>query len=217
MVPSLTTYIEGLLKELDALPPARKNRLERLATYLRASEPGVPQLVFVCTHNSRRSQIAQVWAAVAAAYYGIDLRTYSGGTETTAFNPRAVAALRRAGFTIDDAPGENPHYRVTYADRLPALACWSKTYDDPANPVRDFAAIMTCAEADADCPFIPGAALRLSLTYEDPKEADGTEQEAARYDERVRQIGTEVFYAMRSAKAEPPPGDEDRYPRTLYL
>jgi arsenate reductase len=123
------------------------------------------------------------------------VESYSGGTEVTAFNPRAVAALARAGFQIEDPGGENPHYRVRYAPEAPALACFSKVYDDPANPEADFAAVMTCAQAEAACPFIPGAT-RIALPYQDPKEADGTPAEGARYDERVRQIGGELIYAM---------------------
>ena len=56
---------------------------------------------------------------------------------------------------------------------------------------------MTCSDADENCPFIPGAEMRLPLTYEDPKEADDKPEERAVYDERVRQIGREIFYAMQ--------------------
>jgi arsenate reductase len=201
LLPPLDHYATQIIRDGDTIPPERKARLDRLTDYLRKTE--APRLTFICTHNSRRSQIAQVWATVAAAYYGIELEAYSGGTEVTAFNPRAVAALERTGFRVEPTgDAANPRYQITYAEGLPPLECWSKSYDDPANPDRDFAALMTCSEADAGCPFIPGAAFRLPLTYADPKEADGTDQEMERYDERVREIGGEVFYAVGGGGAQ---------------
>lgn len=139
--------------------------------------------------------MAQLWAATAAAHFGVEpVCTYSGGTEATAFNPRAVAALKRAGFEIQNPGGDNPRYRVTYAAGGPVLECFSKTYDDALNPSDGFAAIMTCSEADEACPVVHGAALRSRLRYEDPKVADGTPGEAAVYDERCLQIAGEMLY-----------------------
>jgi arsenate reductase len=197
--PVLEAYVNQLREEQDLIPATRKNQLKQLAEYIHqkrsAQEP--VRLNFICTHNSRRSHLSQIWAATAVAYLGLDrIQTYSGGTEATAFNPRAVAALERAGFQIEDPGGDNPHYRVSFSSEAAPLECFSKTFDDPFNPEKDFAAIMTCSDADENCPFIPGAEFRLSLPYEDPKEADGTPEEANRYDERVRQIGRELFYAM---------------------
>lgn len=195
--PELKNYIENLLPEIAAISETRKKSLERVANYIskkRAADEDV-DLTFICTHNSRRSHFGQIWAAAAAAWYGIDgIYTYSGGTEATAFNPRAVAAAQRAGFQIRNPGGENPHYEVSFAENGPVLECFSKTYDDPYNPQSDFAAIMTCSDADENCPFIPGAELRAPITYEDPKAADDTPAETARYDERCRQIAVEMFY-----------------------
>jgi arsenate reductase len=197
--PELQEYIASMKPEMERIPESRKRTLEHMAVYIRERlETGDPvNLTFICTHNSRRSHMAQLWAATAAAYYGVDgVNTYSGGTEATAFNPRAVAALRRAGFHIEDPGGDNPRYQVTYAPDGPEMICFSKEYDHPHNPQKQFAAIMTCAEADENCPFIPGAGFRLSIPYDDPKEADGTPDEQVRYDERCRQIGREMFYAL---------------------
>lgn len=195
--PELKNYIKDLLPEMAGISETRKNSLERVANYIakkRAAGEEV-HLTFICTHNSRRSHFGQIWAATAAAWYGIDrVFTYSGGTEATAFNPRAVAAAERAGFKIKNPGGDNPHYEVSFAENGLVLACFSKTYDDPHNPQSDFAAIMTCSDADENCPFIPGAELRAPITYEDPKAADGTPAETARYDERCRQIAMEMFY-----------------------
>lgn len=197
--PRLRAYADLLTGEYGLIPNERRELLARLADYIeRRRRAGPPaRLHFICTHNSRRSHLSQLWATVAAAYFGLnDIATFSGGTEATAFNARAVAALERAGFQIDHPGGDNPRYRVSFSDDAPPVLSYSKVFDDPVNPRRGFAAVMTCAEADAGCPVVPGAEFRLALTYDDPKEADGTPEEAARYDERVRQIGRELFYAM---------------------
>ncbi len=194
----LSSYVEGLVSEVDLIPSARKEKLQQLASYVdsRRSADRIA-LNFICTHNSRRSHLAQIWAAAAAYYHGVArIQTFSGGTEATAFNPRAVAAMKRAGFQIIAGEGDNPIYSVSYADDAESLVCFSKVYDHPTNPRSKFAAIMTCSEADENCPFIPGVELRLPLTYEDPKVADDTPAETERYDERVRQIGREIFYAF---------------------
>lgn len=201
--PKLKTYIEAFLPETESVPKTRKRSLDAIAEYIlrKTSSGREVRLNFICTHNSRRSHFGQIWASVAAAFYGIDnVQTYSGGTESTAFNPRAVAALARAGFEVENPGGENPRYRVRFAPEGPVLACFSKTYDDPVNPQRDFAAVMTCSEADENCPFIPGAELRVPITYEDPKAADGTPAETASYDERCRQIAVEMFYLLSTVK-----------------
>jgi arsenate reductase len=200
MYPTLRQYVESLPDDAARIPEARKVDLARLAEYV-ASVPAA-HLVFICTHNSRRSHFAQVWAAAAAHRFGVgEVFTYSGGTETTAVNRRAVAALERAGFQVERADvGDNPRYLVSFAPDAPPVECFSKQYDHPANPKHDFAAVMTCAEADAGCPFIPGAAFRIALAYEDPKAADDTPEEQQRYDERCRQIGAELYYAFSLLK-----------------
>ncbi|MEM9731475.1 MAG: protein-tyrosine-phosphatase, partial [Myxococcota bacterium] len=125
---------------------------------------------------------------------------FSGGTETTAFNPRAVAAMERAGFVIETPGGENPRYLVSYADGAEPIACFSKVYDDPVNPSEGFAAVMTCSSADEACPVVQGAAERVSITYEDPKASDDTPEETDTYDARCRQIATEMLFVFSRVK-----------------
>ena len=200
----LSKLIQQLRSEAALIPPERKLLLEQFAEYIRTNKEGDIYLNFICTHNSRRSHLAMIWAAVAADVFALppntgpsgQVHTYSGGTEATAFNPRAVAALERAGFQVGNPGGDNPHYLIAYSVTRPPLECWSKTWDDPINPARNFAAIMTCSDADENCPFIPGVNLRLALTYEDPKVADDTPAEVQKYDERLRQIGREILYAF---------------------
>lgn len=201
----LASYIDKeVLSDFDMIADTRKAALAKIAAYVsdKKAENIESDLNFICTHNSRRSHISQIWAATAAAYYGFSgsVNTYSGGTEATAFNPRAVAAIQRAGFMVENPGGENPRYAVTFESGSIPMLCYSKKYDDQESELAEFVAVMTCSEADQNCPYIPNTKLRVSIPYEDPKVADGTEYEAERYDERCKQIATEMFYMMSLVK-----------------
>jgi protein-tyrosine-phosphatase len=197
-------YLQDRKGEFDQIPAERKEQLKKLAMYIRsqASSELPAKLTFICTHNSRRSQLAQLWAAAGAAYYRIDMvETFSGGTEATAFNARAVAALERAGFQIEKVSEEaNPRYRVYLATKGTPFVCFSKIYDADPNPKKNFCAVMTCAQADKNCPAVAGASLRLAVPYEDPKVADDTPGEVDKYDERCAQIAREMLYALSLVK-----------------
>lgn len=193
-------HVEQRVAEFDAIPAERKEKFDRLAEFVRParSEGKIARLTFICTHNSRRCHMSQVWAQTAAAFYGIDgVETFSGGTEATEFNPRAVAALERAGLEVDrTTDGDNWVYEVRFAADGRAIRAFSKVHDEDPNPSADFCAVMTCSQADATCPIVPGSRQRLSVPYEDPKAFDGTDREADAYDERCRQIGREMLYAL---------------------
>lgn len=196
--PTLETYIQTITKDFSKIPNERKTQLKKIALYtetkIKSGEDA--DLLFICTHNSRRSQMSQIWSQLAANYFGLKhVKTYSGGTEATAFNPRAVEALKRAGFKISKlSEDKNPIYKVTYNDTDYSLTAFSKKYSDAPNPQSNFCAIMTCSQADQTCPFITGQSLRIALPYEDPKAFDGTPEESKMYDERCKQIATEMFY-----------------------
>lgn len=181
---------------LEDIAEARQELLQPLVNYARKKLSSEETLIlhFICTHNSRRSQMAQAWAQAIAWHFNLNLSAYSGGTEVTAFNPRAVKALQKAGFQISAQGEENPHYLVNFSPEAPPLETWSKLYDDPANSQEGFAAIMTCSEADDLCPFIPNADLRVPLYFEDPKIYDDTPQEQAQYLARSRQIASELCF-----------------------
>lgn len=201
--PDLQRYVdERVVPAIATIPGERKESLDLLVAFVkeRKAAGATADLTFICTHNSRRSHLSQLWAATAAWAFAHDhVRTFSGGTEATAFNPRAVAAVERAGFHVVKPEGKNPMYDVFFSTDRKAETCWSKKYDDPANPQNDFCAVMTCSEADKNCPIVFGALDRISLPYNDPKEADGTPEEAARYDERCLQIAAELWYVMQRA------------------
>jgi len=156
------------------------------------------RLNLICTHNSRRSHLSQVWAQTAATYYGIqNVFCYSGGTEATALFPMAAQTLTQQGFQIKTiAEGNNPIYTIKYSENTHPIIGFSKTFDSEFNPQSEFAAIMTCSQADGSCPFIAGAEKRIPITFEDPKAFDNTPQQAEKYEERSIQIGTEFFYVF---------------------
>lgn len=196
--PEVMAYAETVIAEFDQIPEERQKALRKIALYVQtqqaANQPA--QLTFICTHNSRRSHMSQIWATAAATYYGVEgVKTFSGGTEATAFNPRAVKAMQETGFAIDVAEaGENPVYAVQYAEGQSPIEAYSKKYDAEGNPTANFCAVMTCSQADKNCPTIPGASLRVAIPYEDPKAFDGTEQEAEMYAQRAHQIAREMFF-----------------------
>lgn len=191
MYKEIAQYISSLDQQIA---DSRKPVLDSLTDYIKEHE--TPKLNFICTHNSRRSHLSQVWAQVMAFHFGVDVLTYSGGTEATALHPNAVEALRRAGLQVESNGGDNPRYQVTYSDDRDPMICFSKTFDDPSNPASDFAAVMTCTDADVGCPLVPGADARIKLFYEDPKVSDGTPDEAKTYDERCRQVASEMLYVF---------------------
>lgn len=203
--PDLASYIEQSRAEAELIPKERQRQLKKIALYLRTQldANGAANLTFICTHNSRRSHMSQIWAQTAASYFGIEgVSTYSGGTEATAFNPRAVAAIRRAGFDVrQQSEADNPIYEVTAGQGLPVMTAFSKRYQDPANPQENFCAVMTCSEADKNCPTVEGASFRVAIPYEDPKAFDGTALEAAKYDERCRQISREMLWLFSQVRA----------------
>lgn len=196
---SAATAAEGAKKISAERQKVLDPAAEFIAKKVAAKEP--VQLNFICTHNSRRSHLSQVWAQTAATYYDVPgVETYSGGVEATACNVRTVRAMRRAGFSIAAANAEkNPLYLVQYAEAEPPLNAWSKVYLDPKNPKSGYGAMMCCDDVDEKCPTVEGSAIRIPLHYKDPKVADNTDQEANSYDTASKLIATEMFYLMSKA------------------
>ena len=200
---TLTHYIEAVQGEFSQISDERKKMLEPITTFVRdkIAKGELANLILICTHNSRRSHLSQVWAQVAARQYGIsNVFAYSGGTEETALFPSAAKALEKTGLqVIQLSEDKNPVYSIKYHENEPAIIAFSKRYDDYFNPQSSFAAVMTCNHVDQNCPFIPGA-LRISLPFEDPKAFDGTPQQEEKYDERCRDIAREMLYAFSNIK-----------------
>ena len=161
----------------------------------------VVNLNFICTHNSRRSQLGQVWAFYAANYFNLNIHAFSGGTEVTAFYKNTVKTLQSAGFefVVLDLSHENPKYAITFKDSKNAILGFSKRFDDETNK-SPFIAITTCNNADENCPFIPNALERFHLPFVDPKFSDGTPEQESAYLKINEQIAAEVFFIFNEVK-----------------
>jgi arsenate reductase (thioredoxin) len=206
LLPPLRSYVDEVAANLDSVPAERKAVLgEIAATMAKRLEDGHDaNVTFICTHNSRRSHMSQIWAQTAARYYGLDkVHAYSGGTEATCCNPRTITAMRRAGFTVEDATaGDNPLYLIRYAEDRPPIRAYSKLYNADENPKDGFIALMTCSKADQTCPVVQGAVARYAIHYADPKVCDDLPTEAAAYNERCREIAREMFYIMSQVRKQ---------------
>ncbi len=214
LLPEVASHVALLSTSLDMIDEPHQAAGRRLANWIASQyQPGRPlHITVICTGNSRRSILGATMGNIAAAYYGMpEIRFHSGGTSPSAFNSRSIAALRAIGVEVEptgnEAPrGEpdtpNPTYRVRWgkpgaSEELPLETVeFSKMYLDPSNPQRDFAALLVCGEADASCPVVKGAALRLSMPYLDPKIYDGSSFEAAKYAERRDDIGRLMLSVM---------------------
>jgi arsenate reductase (thioredoxin) len=201
--PEILNVIHTL--NFESISGERRATLQPLIDFIQAkvSHQQEIRLNLICTHNSRRSHLSQVWAQTAAAHYYIkNVFCYSGGTEATAMFPVAAKTLANQGFQIKTiAEGNNPIYSIKYSENEHPVIGFSKTFDDDFNPKSEFAAILTCSSADQGCPFIAGAEKRFPITFEDPKAFDNTPQQAEKYEERSVQIATEMFYVFSLIKS----------------
>jgi len=203
---NLFSEIQNVINTIDIknISTERKTILQPLIDFIQAkvSSQEEIRLNLICTHNSRRSHLSQVWAQTAAAYFNIkNVFCYSGGTEATALFPMAAKTLEKSGFKIKTiSEGGNPIYAIKYSENEHPIIGFSKTYDDDFNPQSEFAAILTCSQADGGCPFIAGAEKRIPITFEDPKAFDNTPQQVEKYQERSLQIASEMLYVFSQIK-----------------
>ena len=198
MLSKLTTTIEEL--NVSSITESRKKTLQPLIEYIqnKAENSEAINLNFICTHNSRRSHLSQIWAQTMASYFNIkNVYCYSGGTEATAMFPMVAKTLSNQGFLVKTLSEDtNPVYSIKFSDNNHPVICFSKTFDDDFNPKSNFSAIMTCSHADENCPIVLGCEKRIPITFEDPKAFDGTPQQAEKYLERSIQIATELKYVF---------------------
>lgn len=200
---------ENLSKTIQSIteisvPTERKEVLYPLVAYIQEKVKANQEirLNFICTHNSRRSHLSQIWAQTMAFHLKIqNVFCYSGGTEATAMFPKVVETLLNQGFEIQKlSETENPVYAVKFDENQHPIICFSKTYFDNFNPKTQFGAIMTCNNADEGCPMVFGAETRFPIKYDDPKAFDGTDQMNEKYTERSVQIASEMYYVFSQIK-----------------
>jgi len=191
----ITTFFENAGKSIS-ISDDRKALLTTIATKIASelSDREKLNLNFICTHNSRRSQMGQVWAFFAANYFDLNIKAFSGGTETTAFFRNTVKTLQSVGFNFNviDFSHQNPKYSIGFKGTDKTITEYSNKFDDEANEYQ-YIAITTCGHADENCPFIPDAIHRFHMPFVDPKSSDNTPQQNEKYLETNKQIAGEVF------------------------
>lgn len=215
LLPQARAHADFLTTSFDMIDEPHRAAGQTLAEWIaknyKSSEP--LNVIVVCTGNSRRSILGATMGNLAAAYYGMpEIRFHSGGTAPTAFNSRTITALKEIGIEVEPTGKEakrgepktaNPIYRVRWGTANGArfeTTEFSKHYGDPVNPQNGFAALMVCGEADAACPFVKGASLRVSMPYLDPKIYDDGSYESAKYAERRDDIGRLMLAVMMQAR-----------------
>ena len=158
--------LEGELLDLESTIAAagRAPRKERPV----AADP--IRVLFVCTHNSARSQIAE---ALLKRYGGDDFEVFSAGTEVSRVNPYAIRVLGEAGI---DWSGARSKSVVEFLDQ---------TFDY---------VITVCDRARATCPVFPGSSNTLHWGLEDPSDVEGSDEERL---EAFRRTETEVSARLR--------------------
>ncbi len=124
---------------------------------------GKPRVLFVCTGNSCRSQMAEGFLK----YYGSDkFEVFSAGLKPSYVHPLAIRAMKEADVDITDQ--------------------YSKTVDKFLE--QDFSYVITvCDDAQELCPVFPGKQSAIHWSIEDPASAEGTENEKMKVFRRVRQ------------------------------
>jgi arsenate reductase len=120
------------------------------------------RVLFLCTHNSARSQMAE---GLLRALAGDRFEAHSAGTEATHVRPLAVRAMGEVGVDIS---GQE-----------------SKTLEQYVGEPFDYV-VTVCDDANEACPFFPGARNRLHWPLEDPSQAEGSEDERLTVFRRVR-------------------------------
>jgi arsenate reductase len=120
------------------------------------------RVLFLCTHNSARSQMAE---GLLRHLAGDRFEAMSAGTEATRVRPLAIRAMEEIGIDIS---GQE-----------------SKTLDQYLQEPFDHV-ITVCDDANEACPFFPGAANRLHWSFEDPSKAEGSEEQRLQVFRRVR-------------------------------
>ena len=214
--PAITNHLKSIATDGKSIASIHEKAQKELAKVIveQYQQGKELSIILVCTGNSRRSMMGAAMGNASAAYHGLsDLRFYSGGTTPSAFNSRSIRALKEIGFKIEPTGekaklgpnGEdNPFYQVSWVkDQGWNCIEFSKHYNDPKNPQKDFIALMVCDEADSTCPVvIMGATKRIPVPFADPKAFDGKPEEAAKYSERRDDIGRFMLSTLAIAKEQ---------------
>lgn len=214
LLPEVRDYLDSLSAVAFHADESRAIAIRAVADWLRSKlqAEGTASVVIICTGNSRRSVLGAMLGNALADYFGMRVSFKSAGTKPTAVNLRSIKALREAGFQIKPVGREatkglsnelNPIYSAQWSARPSSQALeFSKSLADPSLPQAGFAAIMVCDDASETCPLVPGAAIRVSMPFDDPRIADGQVREEVAYRESRDEIGRVLMCALVDARRD---------------
>lgn len=148
-------------------------------------------LVFICNHNSRRSQFAQFWGEILAIHYKKRINIFSAGIIKTEIYFQVIESIKRIGFNILKLKSS---YQINYNNQTINLS--SKLLEKIK--IKNFISIMTCSNTDASCPINLRSALNLNLYFQDPKVYDGAFNEEQKYDAICLKIASELNYIVKN-------------------
>ncbi|WP_196893237.1 low molecular weight phosphatase family protein [Aureivirga marina] len=153
-------------------------------------------LNFICSHNSRRSQFAQIWGNYAINFFSIpNMECFSGGTVVTALHRNTVKTLKEVGFRFDVKTfnHQNPEYLISYQDCKKPILAYSKLIEDQNNK-SPYIAITTCNSIEKNCPLFTDCLAYFQLPYTDPKNYDYTALKNEKYNELNMNIASEMAF-----------------------
>ena len=183
---NLNKYINKL--ENHKLEYHQKKRIEIIVERLYNKIKSISLIVFICTHNSRRSQFCEAWSKVLANRYGLNISFSSAGTTKTSVYKEVINSLKRAGVDINEKGILNIEGKTSIL--------YSKTLDDIKE--NKFISITNCTDAEKNCPLDPRSHLNLNIFYDDPKKFDGMENEKKEYDKTSVSIAAEINVIFKS-------------------
>ncbi len=200
----ISKFNTQIQKKIENIAPERKSILHNIARKIITTFYGDGQcnVLFVCTHNSRRSQASQLLFNHFIQSCHLEIKAFSAGTEATCFNQSMIHAASYFGFDLTtDKESLNPIYELQNQPYQDSMQYFSKVVDHKINPKKSTVAIMVCNDADKNCPIISSANYRLPLPFQDPKSSDGKQHEAATYQASFVEIGAEMLYLVNYLNA----------------
>jgi len=179
---------KGFFSKINQYNPEKdkKNLLDDIISKIQKSLKITNNIVFLCTHNSRRSQLCQVWGIILSKIYNIDLKFNSAGTEKTEVNKNILYCFSHIGLEVKGN-------KIIYEDL--SISLHSKLLDE-IQPNK-FISIMTCSDAEKSCPSDSRSIKNISMTYQDPKVFDYKEKEKDEYLKTSKLIAKELNYVLK--------------------
>ncbi len=186
----MNTNFKSFIRRVKNFNPSG-NQIKRLDHVVRGIDKFIGEcntVVFLCTHNSRRSQYCEIWGNYFSSVYKKSITFLSAGAVKTKVHKQIYKSLERVGVKVD----RNSSINIENITIIP----FSKTLSDINK--KQFISIMTCSNYEKTCPFDPRSLINLQLFYKDPKRYDNSNREAEEYDKTSFMIACEINYILKN-------------------